>query len=57
MSSIKYFKFRPYFTEVLWKSCGKPCGKIVDIFVEIPATFLASQIKNVVTFFDFEIWL
>jgi len=54
MSSIKYFKFRPYFIGVLWKSCGKPCGKIVDICVENPATFLASQVKNFVTFSGFE---
>ena len=54
MSSIKYFKFRPYFIDVLWKSCGKPCGKIVDICVENPASYLAAMIKIFVTFLDFE---
>ena len=54
MSSIKYFKFRPYFIGVLWKSCGKGCGKIVDIIVENRASFLATKIKNFVTFSDFE---
>jgi hypothetical protein len=54
MSSIKYFKFRPYFIGVLWKSCGKTCGKIVDVFVENRASFFATQIKNFVTFLDFE---
>jgi len=53
MSSRKYFRFRPYFIGLLWKSCGKTCGKIVDIFVENPATFLQSKIKNFVTFLDF----
>jgi hypothetical protein len=53
MSSIKYFKFRPYFIGVLWKSCGKSCGKIVDKHVENPASFLASRIKILLTFLDF----
>lgn len=56
MSSIKYFKFGPYFIDVLWKSCGKGCGKIVDTFVENPATFFAPQIKIFVTFLYFGNW-
>ena len=33
MSSRKYFKFRPYFIRVLWKTCGYSFTRVVDIFV------------------------
>jgi hypothetical protein len=46
MSSIKYFKFRPYFIGVLWKSCGYPRTQIVDKSVEITASFLLPKVTK-----------
>jgi len=42
MSSRKYFKYDPYFTGILWKSCGKECAKAVDKYVENIASFFGA---------------
>ena len=42
MSSRKYFNYCPYFTGLLWKSCGKAVQDSVDEIVENGASFLAS---------------
>ncbi len=41
MSSRKYFNYRPYFTGVLWKNCGKPVEEIVEGNVENGPSILA----------------
>jgi hypothetical protein len=43
VSSIKYFRFRPYFIEVLWKLCGKAIDDGCGNFVENQTTLFAME--------------
>jgi hypothetical protein len=45
-SSRKHFNYCPYFTGVLWKSCGFACAKNVDKYVENPASGLGVKVSK-----------